>query len=367
MDETITSNSTAPDPQAALTPRTTRRLRIVSFSNLPSRVIDWYWPGRLARGHITTINGDPGTMKSFASLDVAARITTGKPFPDGSKNPLQPSSVIVLTREDGLADTVKPRFLAAGGDPRFLHTPTNPLDSSETAILKLEDHLDELGDTLPDDTRLLIFDPLIDFLKAGANDEQAVRDTLTQLKQFAERRELAVIGINHLNKKSDLEAIHRTMGAKGMIGVARMNFLFGKDDHGGRHMVSLKNNVWNEDGSLTFHVEDATVKDGELVIDKIGRIVWDGKGVITANELSAPKRKPASDVVGDSLREMLSPAGTRRTIEELHTLVGERGYSKDQIKRGLDRVNARFERTKTVPPRTHWYLPVGDEHKGEEV
>ena len=333
-----------------------RRLRLMSFAGMQSKVVDWYWPGRLARGHITTFNGDPGTMKSFASVDLAARVTTGRAFPDGEKNPLPASSVLVLTREDGLEDTVKPRFLAAGGNPKFLHTITLE-GSSETAVVKIEEHLGELDAILPKDTRLIIFDPLIDFLKAGQNDEQAVRDTLTQLKQFAEQRNLAIIGINHLNKKSDLEAIHRAMGAKGMIGVARMNYLFGKDEQGTRHMVTLKNNVWHEDGSLTFHVEDSTVEDGGLVITKIGRIAWDGKGAVTADELSSPKKKAAIDVVGDWLKEMLMPIGTKRPSDELYAAGQERGISEDQIKRGLKRLNATYERTKTVPPKTIWFFP----------
>jgi len=94
-------------------------------------------------------------MKSFASIDVAARVTTGRAFPDGEKNPLPASSVLVLTREDGLEDTVKPRFLAAGGNPRFLHTITLE-GSSETTVVKIEDHLSELDAILPADTRLLI-------------------------------------------------------------------------------------------------------------------------------------------------------------------------------------------------------------------
>lgn len=354
---TITFGGKASGPTAATTKNNgVHRLQLTSFAGMQSKVVDWYWPGRLARGHITTFNGDPGTMKSFASIDMAARVTTGRAFPDGSKNPLPASHVVILTREDGLEDTVKPRFLAAGGDPKFLHTITLA-GSTETAVVKIEEHLAELDALLPASTRLIIFDPLIDFLKAGQNDEQAVRDTLTELKQFAERRDLAVIGINHLNKKSDLEAIHRAMGAKGMIGVARMNYLFGKDEQGTRHMVTLKNNVWHEDGSLTFHVEDSTVEDGGLVITKIGRIAWDGKGAVTADELSAPKKKPAIDVVGDWLKEMLMPVGTKRPSDDLYAAGQELGISEDQIKRGLKRMNATYERTKTVPPKTVWYFP----------
>jgi hypothetical protein len=340
---------TAPASQAP-------KLRLVNFAKIQTKPINWLWPGKMAIGHITTLNGDPGTKKSFISLDIAARISTGRPLPDGSSNPFPPSSVLVLTREDGLEDTVKPRFLAAGGNPLKLDSVATE-GSQETAVLKIEEHLADLEEIMQPDTKVIIFDPLIDFLKAQQNHEAEVRDVLTKLKQFAERRELSIIGINHLNKKSDLDAIHRTMGAKGFIGVARMNFLVGKDEGGNLHLCSLKNNLWADDGSLTFKLEDAVVEDGHITVTKVGRVVWTGKGQLTADELSAPKGKTAQNRAADWLKGYLQPVGTKKPAKELYEAGQAEGFSEDQLKRALSKV-AQHERAPGLGAGTVWWLPV---------
>src|SRR5690606_29230571 len=72
------------------------------------------WPGRLARGKLTLICGDPGKGKSFLSLDIASRLTTGTAFPDGHIS--RRGTVLLITDEDGSEDTIKPRLLAMGAD-----------------------------------------------------------------------------------------------------------------------------------------------------------------------------------------------------------------------------------------------------------
>ena len=335
-----------------------QRLRLVNFARIQTKPINWLWPGKMAIGHITTLNGDPGTKKSFISLDIAARISTGRPMPDGLPNPFPPSSVLVLTREDGLEDTVKPRFQAAGGNPSKLDSVATE-GSQETCVLKIEEHLAELEEIMQPDTRVIIFDPLIDFLKAQQNHEAEVRDVLTKLKQFAERRELSIIGINHLNKKSDLDAIHRTMGAKGFIGVARMNFLVGKDEGGNLHLCSLKNNLWADDGSLTFKLEDSVVEDGHVTVTQVGRVVWTGKGQLTADEITVPKGKAAQNRAADWLKGYLQPTGTKKPAKEIYADGLQEGFSEDQLKRTLGKI-AEHEREQRQGAGTVGWLPISE-------
>jgi hypothetical protein len=76
----------------------------------------WLWRGWLALGKISVLDGDPGLGKSAATLDIAARLSTGRPFPDGSECETGAGGVLILSAEDGLADTIKPRLEAAGAD-----------------------------------------------------------------------------------------------------------------------------------------------------------------------------------------------------------------------------------------------------------
>src|SRR5882762_5019698 len=80
----------------------------------PTRV-QWLWPGRLPLGHLAMLDGDPGLGKSLVTLDLCARLSTGRPFPDGA--PVgKPASVIVVNAEDGARDIIPGRLIAAGAD-----------------------------------------------------------------------------------------------------------------------------------------------------------------------------------------------------------------------------------------------------------
>src|SRR5262249_12574418 len=70
------------------------------------------WRGRNypPRGKLTLIDGDPGLGKSFLSLDVAARVTKGRPFPVNPE-PAEPGRVLLVSCEDSLSDVIAPRLL----------------------------------------------------------------------------------------------------------------------------------------------------------------------------------------------------------------------------------------------------------------
>ena len=54
------------------------------LSSVESEKLDWLWEKRIPRGELTILDGDPGLGKSLITLDLAARITTGRPMPDGT-------------------------------------------------------------------------------------------------------------------------------------------------------------------------------------------------------------------------------------------------------------------------------------------
>ena len=54
------------------------------LSQLESQAVSWLWPGRLALGKLAMLDGDPGLGKSLLTLDLCARLSSGRPMPDGS-------------------------------------------------------------------------------------------------------------------------------------------------------------------------------------------------------------------------------------------------------------------------------------------
>jgi hypothetical protein len=55
-------------------------LPIQPISRLISQPISWLSPGRLALGKLAILDGDPGLGKSLVTLDLCARLSTGRPF-----------------------------------------------------------------------------------------------------------------------------------------------------------------------------------------------------------------------------------------------------------------------------------------------
>ena len=84
--------------------------RVVRANEVPPEKIEWLWPGRLALGKISLLEGDPGLGKSTLTLEIAARLSTGRPLPGGRILP--PTGSLFLSAEDGVADTIVPRLMA---------------------------------------------------------------------------------------------------------------------------------------------------------------------------------------------------------------------------------------------------------------
>ncbi len=50
----------------------------------PGDDVQWLWPGRIPRGMVSLIEGDEGAGKSFVALDLVARVSRDREWPDGS-------------------------------------------------------------------------------------------------------------------------------------------------------------------------------------------------------------------------------------------------------------------------------------------
>src|SRR5258708_40244636 len=85
------------------------------LSDIKTEQLHWLWEKRIPRGKLITLDGDPGLGKSLLTLDLAARITTGRPMPDGT--PGVKGSVVLIAPEDPATDPIKPRVEPPAGSP----------------------------------------------------------------------------------------------------------------------------------------------------------------------------------------------------------------------------------------------------------
>ena len=76
--------------------------------------VEWLWRGRIPKAKVTMFDGDPDAGKSAVTMDIAARKSAGRAFPDGS--PCEAGNVLIANVEDDEGDTIVPRLKAAGAD-----------------------------------------------------------------------------------------------------------------------------------------------------------------------------------------------------------------------------------------------------------
>jgi hypothetical protein len=261
----------------------------VRLNSLAARPVDWLWPQRIPIGKVTLLVGDPGLGKSLVALDIAARVSTGAPWPDEQhrdstqsaiRDPqseianatlapnsslLAPSSVLLLNAEDDLADTVLPRLEALGADcdriiaiPSFLGSSRDGSVSRDHELKRDLARLRSLLDTLPD-CRLIIIDPISAYLSGNGNTSGEVRNLLTPLSELAHTRRLAIVAVSHLRNQQG-SAIHRTMGSLAFLTAARAAWVICEDPANSdrRLLLPVKSNLAGRTDGLAYNVESKT-------------------------------------------------------------------------------------------------------------
>jgi hypothetical protein len=211
-----TASASTPSTTGKPRPSAGVSLEIISGDEVEIEPVSWLWKGRLPSGMISLTSGDPGLGKTSAVIDIAARVTTGTDFPDGS--PAPQGNILFYTLEDTFRHTIVPRFIAAGGDRSRLKLvgAMRRADGRED-ILLFDRDLDRLRETIEiiGNVKLLIVDPLSATLgDVNENISSEVRGVLGPLSRMAEETDVCVWGIGHHSKGAEV-AVHCTDRGRG--------------------------------------------------------------------------------------------------------------------------------------------------------
>ncbi|MSO29796.1 MAG: hypothetical protein EXQ48_02485 [Acidobacteria bacterium] len=333
----------------------TRRAVLTRLSDIEAQEIEYIWPGRIARGRLNLLIGDPGLGKSFVSLDIAARVTRGAPWPDGG---LAPSGdVIVLSAEDNAADTIRPRADALGADVARIHvlSAVRTGDAAEKdAPFSLVSDLPLLEAAIVATGAIVVhIDPVSAYFgtKLDSYKDPHVRAVFGPLAALAERRHVAIVGIMHLSKGADRAAIYRALGSIAFVAAARLVLAVAPhpEDDERRVLLPVKSNICAPAATLAYRLTD-------------GKLTWDADPVlsVTADQLLSSRALDRQEhrEADTWLREILGDGPT--LSKEIEAAAEQAGIARRTLFRAKGRLRVEAERVGGATRgagKWYWSLP----------
>jgi putative DNA primase/helicase len=327
--------------------RSERTLTTVCAADIVPEKIEWLWEGRIPRGCVTMMAGDPEAGKSFASMAIAAKVTTGAPFPDDGTS-RKPQRVLLFNGEDPMKSVIRPRAANVGMALENLFIIDKEMDAKGnehhftlSSIDLIRAKMDEIGDV-----GLVILDPVGDLLSSvDGNREGDVRLGLQPLRDLAEETGVAILLICHLSKKEQNRAIYRLSGSLALGAIPRSVLMVGihPDDPQRRVISRAKGNLCQTPASVEFS------------IDKEGRFWWGQTTEVTAEDLVQPASRygGARSDATNFLRTILADGPVASAIVE--EKAAAKGISISTLKRARNLIGVESKKVGQV-----WQLRLPD-------
>ncbi len=362
MQTTLDKNVVAPGQSQQLVAAT--KLILQKASEVRPKRIEWLWPNRIPKNKLTIFSGNPDVGKSLVTVDIVARLTMGRDWPDGTSNSMPPSDVLMLIAEDAYDDTVVPRLIAAGADLERVHFLKSTMVWDGKGATERQPSLNrdlsavEEAFTANRQISLFTVDPVSNYLGgADINSQQEVREVLIPLRELAERVCVTGIVVGHFNKTANVNAIHKVGGSAALTEVPRAGWSFSKDpeDPEKRLMLKMKCNLAKDVGGLEY-----LIKEKEIEIQGqptgVAVIEWGAKTERTADDVlrAEQNRQPGrTEEAKEWLQKYL--AGGAQPSEDCEAEAEAAGISGRTLWRAKKALKvAAFQREK----KWWWELPV---------
>jgi hypothetical protein len=317
---------------------------ILSGEKIEPKPVEWAWPNRIAKKKMNVIAGEGKQGKTQMVLAMAAIISKGDEWPDGSGR-ADRGTVIILSAEDDPEDTLAPRLIALGADMSKIkiiksdfiirrkgrEPEINPVDFQRTTYFRA------LFRRFPD-VQLFIADPVPSFLGRGVNDHKnaEIRSILTPFLDVIRDFSVAMIAVTHLAKAVDPKrpASHRIIGSIAYANLARSIHFVAKDpDNPKRRLFMMAENTSaaNDLPAVAFTLEPKEVANSSGQPFEIWVPSFDANTVevdvneVVNSDVKAGGRPAKSETVRFAkwLLDYLRAAGSPVRLGEVYDAAGE--------------------------------------------
>lgn len=219
---------------------TQRSLTLVNLDEVEPEVIEWLWYPYIPVGKLTMMEGDPGLGKSWLTMALASYISRGKALPY-QINP-EKGNVLIMSAEDGIADTIKPRLLTLKANTKNIVAIPEPVSFTENGCKAVDEAIKQIKPLL------VIMDPLVAYLggKVDLHKANETREVMARLTRLAEENHVAILLVRHLTKGGKDKAIYRGIGSIDLTAAVRSVLAIGrnpKDPNDGRVICHIKSNL----------------------------------------------------------------------------------------------------------------------------
>lgn len=249
---------------------------VISFEHIEPEEVEWLWYPYIPIGKLTILAGAAGIGKTFLESELAAIISTGRPFP-GEEKRREQGLVCIQNTEDGLADTIVKRLVAAGAD----RTKIKAIDPGKAGLFFDDPRIEEF--MKKHSPVLMTFDPFQSFFGSGIdlNRSNETRPVFDRLLNLAQKYKVAVVLVMHLSKMTNQTAINRVLGSVDVVGAVRSVLIAVKHPRVEGEIVLCheKSNLAPKGESICYQIEN-------------GRVEWTGFNSLTADDcIQAEKGK----------------------------------------------------------------------------
>ena len=319
----------------------------VCMADVQSEEVEWLLYPYIPLGKLTIIEGDPDEGKSFLILAIASAISNGHGLPFGKME--ETGNILLLSAEDGRADTIRPRLDLLGADVSKIFAVTASLTLDEVGFEQLERIIEKRQ------IKLVLFDPLFAYVggKTDINQDNKVRAITTRLSDIAEENRCAIVALRHLSKAQQRNAKSAGSSSIAWTAAARSVLLVGHepDDETSRGFVHTKHNLSPKSAAQGYRIESVNGKP---------KFCWTGESNLTAEKIlngfainsgAVSKLEEAENFLKGILNN--SP----KLAEEVENLAEKRHISGASLRRAKEKLDIQSYRPKAGTGKWYWSLP----------
>ncbi|MDA2937033.1 AAA family ATPase [Acidobacteria bacterium AH-259-A15] len=325
---------------------------LIQLSTVEAEEVEWLWHPYIPLRKVTLIEGDPDLGKTWLTLAIAASVSRGKPLPKSEGNG-EAANVLILSAEDGLADTIKPRLESLGADCSRIFAVTELLCLDDEGFDHLERYIQE--------TKSIVgfIDPLFAYFTADTDIHRAneTRSVMAKLAQIAEQHECALVCVRHLTKSSKSKSIYRGIGSIDLTAACRSVLMVGRDpdDQTRRAVAHIKSNLAESGPAIGYQIVD-------------GNFEWTGVCELTAERMLAPdngENISALDEAKDFIKDLLKdgPVLSNQVYEEAK----RSGISKSTLNRAKKQLKIPRHKTGKSFEKAEWFWMLPEDNSLENV